>query len=231
MTMITLSICVPALNEELSLRASVEDLLTTLSDRVRSLEIIIVDDGSSDATADIADDIARRAPQVTVIHHDKPRGIGVCYHDALRIAQGDYFTWFPADGENLASEFIHCLPHAGPQSVVTCYHTSGGRRPWHRRMLSRIYTVLINAVFGLRMHYYNGLAIFPRRILTGQPLTSSGFFFNAENMIRSVKGAGCSVVELEYPLKNRGAGRSKAMSMRSLRALARDIAAFLKARS
>ncbi len=224
---ISMSVCVPALNESGSLRSSVQDLIDTLAGRVASLEIIIVDDGSFDDTGRIADDIARAEPNVTVIHHAQPCGIGACYRDALQKAHGEYFTWFPADGENLAREFVHCLPHMRPGVIVMCYHASGDSRSFFRRMLSRAYTAIINTMFGLRVHYYNGLAVFPRKVLASQPLTSRGFFFNAENIIRAMKGSGCSIDELVYPMKGRGDGRSKAVTMRSFRDMARDMAAFI----
>jgi len=180
---------------------SVWDLLDTLKEKVAMLEVIIVDDGSSDGTGRIADGIARKEPAVKVIHHAQPRGIGCCYRDALSIATGEYFTWFPADGENEAREFLTCLPYLSSSRVVACYHIRADKRSLFRRAISPIYTALINIAFGLGVRYYNGLAIIPRDVLAAMTLTSDGFFFNAENIIRSVKHHGCSIIELEHPLK------------------------------
>jgi len=130
----SISICVPVLNEEKTLKQAVEDLISTLSPHIRFLEVIIVNDGSLDSTDLLAQGLAREYPQVKIIHHLKNLGIGVCYRDALAIAGGDYFSWFPADLENSADEFISCLPYLDKEAnIITCYHCGQDPRPVMRR--------------------------------------------------------------------------------------------------
>ncbi len=119
---VTLSVCIPVLNEEKTLKAAVDDLITNLSTYILRLEIIIVDDGSTDSSFQITEQIAKDYPGIKVIRHKRNLGIGVCYRDALVIAQGDYFTWFPADHENSTEEFIKCLAYLNKNTIVTCHH-------------------------------------------------------------------------------------------------------------
>jgi len=224
---LSLSVCMPALNEEKSIREAVEDLIDTLSIHLGSLEIIIVDDASTDNTLHIAEQMAGELGEVKIIRHQRREGIGACYHDALALASGEYFTWFPADHENSAAEFIGCLPYLSLDTAVTCHHLGGDPRSLWRRSLSRSYTWLLNKTFGLRLKYYNGLTIFPIGVLRSLSLSSQGFLFTAENIIKATK-RGYRVMELSVPLSGRKAGSSKIFAPSSLMQMLKDILGILK---
>ena len=219
----SLSICVPAFNEEAGLKSAVKDLFLTLSEQVLFLEVIIVNDGSTDSTGGLAQELAREYGQnVKVIHHSVNLGLGVSYRDALAIAQGEYFTWFPGDHENSADELIHCLPFLRVDTVVTSHHKTLDGRSWLRRSVSGLYTWLLNKYFHLNLKYYNGLTIFPTPVLRSLPLATNGFALCAESLIRAIK-SGCKIVELSYPLKKRQGGSSNALSFLSLARMLKDV--------
>ncbi|MCX5694575.1 MAG: glycosyltransferase family 2 protein [Candidatus Omnitrophica bacterium] len=217
-----ISICIPALNEQNTLKEAVEDLLKTLALYAQKLDIIIVDDGSSDSTPQVAEQLAKQYHQVRVIHHPKKMGIGSCYRDALAFAQGDYFTWFPGDHENSAEEFILCMPYLTNDTVVTCYHLGQDPRSSFRHFLSQNYTWFLNKIFRLNLKYYNGLTVFPTSILRSLNLVTDGFMFTAENLIKAIK-RGYKVVELSAPLRSRICGKSNALTFSSAAQMAKDI--------
>lgn len=218
----SISICVPAFNEEKNLKEAVEDLLNTLFSYVQEVEIIIVDDGSTDSTPQLAKQIAKDYSEVKVIHHKRRLGIGACYRDALAIAKEDYFTWFPADHENSAEEFIQCLPYLDEKTVVTCHHLGGDPRSVLRRMISRSFTWILNKYFNLTIKYYNGLTIFPTSASRSFPLISDGFLFTSENLIKAIK-RGYQVIELPVPLRKREGGKTKIFTILSFTQILRDI--------
>lgn len=224
---LSLSICVPAFNEEKSLKESVGDLLQTLSSYIRQLEIIIINDGSTDSTSQVAEELAREYYQVKVIHHKINLGIGVCYRDALTAAQGNYYTWFPADHENSAAEFIQCLPYLREDTIITSHHLGYDNRSALRRLISRSYTLVLNKYFHLDLKYYNGLAFFSTSILRSIPLASNGFLFTAESLIRTIK-RGYKVIELSAPLKRRIDGKSKSVRLASLYQTLKDFLCILQ---
>ena len=76
MTTPSLTVVIPALNEEGNVETGVSDILTALGDRFYSYEILIFDDGSTDATGAIADRLAAQNQNIKVIHHEKNRGLG-----------------------------------------------------------------------------------------------------------------------------------------------------------
>jgi dolichol-phosphate mannosyltransferase len=219
---LSLSICVPAFNEDKSLKQAVEDLLHTLLPLVQKLELIIVDDGSTDSTFQLSEQIAKEYFQVKVIHHKRNLGIGVCYRDALAVAGGEYFTWFPGDHENSAEEFIQCLPYLRKDSIVVCHHRGQDPRSVIRRKISCGYTWFLNRCFHLDLKYYNGLAIFPTSALRSLPLVANGFIFFAESLIKAIR-SGYQVVELSAVLRRRNWGKSKSFSFFTMRQIISDI--------
>lgn len=219
---INISICVPAFNEQRSLKEAVQDLMKTLFSYVQKLDIIIVDDGSSDSTPQLAEQLAKEYCQVRVVHHAKKMGIGSCYRDALKLAQEDYFTWFPGDHENSAEEFILCMPYLKNDTVVTCYHQGQDPRSLLRRLVSQGYTWFLNKFFHLNLKYYNGLTVFPTSVLRLLNLVTDGFLFTAENLIKAIK-CGYKVVELPAPLRGRLCGKSNAFAFSSVVQITKDI--------
>ncbi|MCF7916177.1 MAG: glycosyltransferase family 2 protein [Candidatus Omnitrophica bacterium] len=224
---ITISICVPALNEEKNLEGAVEDLMLNLISHVRNFEIIIVDDGSIDSTPKLAKELSEKYYQVKFIKHSVNRGVGSCYRDALKAARGDYFTWFPSDHEDSAQELINCLPHLSKNCMIILNHRGYDCRSKFRQLLSYCYTWILNKYFKMNLKYYNGLTIIPTDILRLIPLAANGFAFSAEIIIHSIK-SGCKVIELNAPLRKRASGSSKAFKINSLLRMCRDYFIFFK---
>lgn len=227
-TLPSLTVCVPAYNEAPTLRESVEDLVAQLRPVVARLEIVIVNDGSADETGAIADALVAEHAEVRALHHPRNLGFGKTYRDGLAAATGEYFTWFPADHENLAAELAQAVAAVRPGVLVTTQHVDSDPRSWKRRLLSRTYTALVNLVSGFRLRYYNGLTIYPTRVLQETPAGAQGFLMQAEAMVRLMR-RGYGVVELEYPLGKRKSGRSEAVRMRAMRQAARDLVRIWKA--
>lgn len=217
----SLSVCVPAFNEERTLALAVKDLINTLSSKVKELEIIIVDDGSIDSTYQLAAKLEEEYPRVKVLHHERNLGLGTSYRDALKEAKGDYFTWFPGDHENSAAQFIQYFPYLEKDTVVTSNHLGYDQRSFFRHLISRSYTWIFNFCFHLNLKYYNGLSIFPTAVLRSFPIVSEGFSLPAESMIKAVR-KGCRVVELTVPLSKRNWGKSKALTLSSLGRMLKD---------
>jgi len=220
--LLSLSICVPAFNEEKNIKPAVEDLLSVLPGMLKKLEIIIVDDASTDSTPQLAAQLAKEHAEVKVIRHHKNSGIGACYRDALAVATGDYYTWFPADHENSSDEFVQCLPFLSQDTIVICHHQGLDPRSIMRRMISRTYTRVLNRLFHLNLKYYNGLTIFPAAALRSFSLAADGFFFLAESLIKADR-RGYRIVELAAALKKRNYGKSKALSLFAIKQMSCDI--------
>lgn len=87
-----ISICIPAYNEEASIGECLRELIAV----VPEAEIIVVDDGSTDSTAEIASCYE----SVTLVRHDRNKGYGASLKTAFRQASGDTIVWYDADGQH-----------------------------------------------------------------------------------------------------------------------------------
>jgi glycosyltransferase involved in cell wall biosynthesis len=92
-----ISVVIPALNEERTLPAVVAAVLAALGDR--ELELVIVDDGSSDATPQVIAGLAAGDARIRHVRHDRPRGKGSAVRTGFELASGDVFVIQDADLE------------------------------------------------------------------------------------------------------------------------------------
>jgi len=224
MTPLSLSVVVPALNEERHLAAVVSGIREALEGVGWDWEVIIVNDGSSDRTRDIATGLSEANQRIKVLHHDRPGGVGFSFRHGASAATKQTVTWVPGDGQNDLSEILKYLPLLEHVDIVVPFVLNTGVRSFGRRLLSTVYLWIINLSFGISYTYTNGTAAYRREIFEIIKLSSDGFFFSTECLIKSTR-AGFIFAEVPVRLRERGGGRSKAISFRSLFSVIRD---FLK---
>ncbi len=219
----SLTVLVPALNEAGNLRPTIERLVRALDITVDDYEIIIVDDGSTDGTREEADDLAAKFEAVEAIHHDRSLGLGRSYVEGLKRGTKHYFTYVPGDNTWPYRSFVQLFSNLGKSDIVTSYSSNPEVRPAFRRGLSRAYTLLLNLLFGHRLNYYNGLTIYPKTFLDLEPITTGGFGFQAEALLKGI-ALGLSYIEVALPIDERRAGKSKAVTVRNLASVAATMA-------
>jgi glycosyltransferase involved in cell wall biosynthesis len=213
--LVSLTITVPALNEEQNLKTTLEGIVKVLGDSGIDWEIILVNDGSTDKTGDIANELASQEPRIKVIHHKQPKGIGYCFREGIQSSTKDAITWLPGDGENNPYELLKYLPILEHVDIVIPFVLNVGVRSWGRRFLSTLYIWLINLSFGTMFNYSNGTAIYRRSVFQVVKPQANGFFFPAESLIKAVR-AGFIFAEVPVRLEKRLEGYSKLMSFKSL---------------
>ena len=96
----SLSVIVPAHNEAGSIRATLEVIAETLDGADVEYEIVVVDDASSDGTADVVRAVAAENPRVRYHLSHNPRGFGYTVSSGLDVFQGDYVAIVMADGSD-----------------------------------------------------------------------------------------------------------------------------------
>jgi dolichol-phosphate mannosyltransferase len=218
----SLSVLVPALNEERDLEATVRQLIRVVASVCEDFEIIIVNDGSTDATGAVATRLARTQPRVRVVENPRNMGLGYSYARGVREARKSHFVYVPGDNTWPEHSIGEILRHMGKADVVTSYATNPEVRVGFRRVISTAYTTTLNALFGLRMRYFNGLSVYPRRFLLTSPVTTWGFGFQAETLLKAIH-AGLSVVEVGVPIDEAAARRSRALSLRNFLSVAKTV--------
>ena len=213
------SIFLPAYNEIDNLEGAVADIEWAADQVLGDYEILIIDDGSTDGTGGLADRLAEGKPRVRVIHQSANLGIAAAYERALDEASLDYFSFLAADGEIARESVRDILGAVGRADIVAPYHQNPSARQLHRRFLTWGSTVLVNVLFGQRMHYYQGPCIYPVPLARALPKSAGGFYFLTQMLIHALH-AGYTCVEVGLTHVDRTHGRSKAVSAKNiLRAL------------
>jgi glycosyltransferase involved in cell wall biosynthesis len=204
-----LSYFFPAHNEEANLRGLVEEALETLPSLAETFEIVIVDDGSRDATGTIADELAAGQPAVVrVVHHPTNLGYGAALLSGFRAARHDLVAFTDGDRQFRVADLgrlTERLAAADAPDVVAGYRIRRAD-PLVRTLYARAYRFANLVWFGLRVRDVDcACKLFRRAALEGIAVESGGAFFSAELLIK-LRAAGRSVVEVGVPHHPRTAG-------------------------
>jgi len=201
--MTTISVMIPAYEEEKNLENAVDSVLNAMGlPQITDYEIIIFDDGSEDRTGEIADEIALSNPKIKVIHNETNMGFGYNYVKGVEMAKMEYYCLFPGDNENEGESFKEILSHIGEADMVLSYTSNMEVRKLKRRIISRIYTWLVNYLFTInpRIKYFNGINIYKTSLLREVGIDTYGFGFNVEIIIRMIRN-GYSYIEVPAIIK------------------------------
>ncbi len=211
----TLSVIIPALNEQDNLAGAVTTVLDAIGDRFTDYELLIFDDGSTDRTGQIADELAARNSRIRVVHNHRNLGLGCNYTKGVELARMEYVAWFPGDNEVPDQAVRTVLDAIGSAEIVVPYISNPHLRTWSRRLISVSFVRLLNLLFGLRLRYFNGPCVYSRTLLSSVPIQSSGFACFAAILIRLIL-SGHSYVEIPISTGSRQHGRTKAFRLKNL---------------
>jgi glycosyltransferase involved in cell wall biosynthesis len=219
-----ISIFVPAYNEAAHLEGAIADIAEAAEAALEDYEILLVDDGSTDGTAVLADHLAQQRPKLRVIHQPINRGIAAGYARAVEVARFESFGFLPSDREIDATSIKDILAAVGSAEIVVPYHGNPEARPPYRRLLTSTSTALVNRLFGLRVRYFQGPCVYPTELARALPKTAGGFYFVTQMLVHALC-AGHSYVEVALFHQERAHGRSTAVSLRNIVKALRTIAA------
>lgn len=218
-----LTVAIMTYNEVATLEAVVRELDEAAAALGCPYEILIVDDGSRDGSAELADDLARRKPAVRVAHHETNRGIGYVLRTGIREARGAVLTFFPADGQCPAEILGQFYPLMADHDLVLGYIPKR-ENPWLAIVLSKLERWLLRLLFG-PMPDFQGIFMFRRSLLDRFELVSEGrgWILQMELIIRA-RRAGARIINRPTGVRARVSGQSKVTNLRSVLANLKQIA-------
>ncbi|HEY7289013.1 MAG TPA: glycosyltransferase family 2 protein [Vicinamibacterales bacterium] len=220
----SLSVIVPAYCEAQNIVATLENVTTALAALPLTCEILVIDDGSTDGTADLVRANAARFGNVRVVSNIRNMGFGWTYRRGVELAAGDYIVMVHGDNAWSAETLRPFLRRTGDADVVIGYTIDMWKsRRWNRTLASKTFTLLVNRITRRRLHYYNGLQIHPARVLKGMTIESTGYGFQAEVLTKSLR-ATQTYLEVPMTLMERQHGDSKAFRVRNVVDVARTLA-------
>ena len=201
----TFSIIVPLFNEAENINPLIQAIIKVVGTNPGFLEIVLVDDGSRDATAAKAANLAAQDKRICLVRHECNKGLGAAIRTGLNAASGDFVLYTDAD---LPFDF-NLIPQlfslAEENCIVSGYRLNrgeGGRR----FVLTKVYNFLIWLFFGLYMRDVNfACKIFPKRFLKRVKFNSSGSFIDVEILLEA-RRLGLNIIEhpLVYYPRTRG---------------------------
>lgn len=210
-----ISFVVPALNEQSVITIAITELLAVAQDHFAEFEIILVDDGSTDGTGRVMDSFASTHQCISVLHNETNRGLGAAYKRGVDAARYEHVMLVCGDGALPNPSLAVIFGAIGKADIVVPYHPNLKEiKTPMRFLISRCYTFIMNLLFGHKLHYFNGQSIHRTDLVRQIGLTSTGFAFQAEIIIKLLK-AGCSYVEVAVPTIDQ-TDNSSALNLRNM---------------
>ena len=210
-----LSVLVPAFDEAANLRAHLPVLRARARACTPDFEILVVDDGSADHTAEVVREFGRRDARVRLVRHPINLGPGAGIPTGLFWARGRWLMFLPADLA-VEPEDIARLWAARRDADLVIGLRSDRRDygPW-RRLLSASYIALLKALSGSRVTQFNYVQLWRRPVLERLGVRSRGVFVTAEVILQAER-AGLRLVQVPLRYRPRERGRARGASPAAL---------------
>lgn len=207
-------VILPAYNEQDNLPHVVEDVLSTFAELEIPCNILIVDDGSTDRTPQIADDYAARTDNIVVIHHPINLGVGEALKTGYHQACGDLAVLIPADRQFRCRDLKKCFHLLADHEVVCCVRRDRNDPPG-RRVASFIYRILMRWLFGLKLDDINWVKVYHLSLLRRMTIESAGPFIDTEMLVKAAR-LGARIAQVDVPHYPRIAGRATGAGLRAV---------------
>jgi glycosyltransferase involved in cell wall biosynthesis len=197
----SLSFVLPAFNEADNIEEAVTRCASVGDSLGLTFEVIVVDDGSQDATREILGRLSHDDPRVRSLHHPRNRGYGAALKSGLFAARMDKVFFTDSDLQFDVRELANLLRWADHYDIVAGYRAPR-RDPWQRRFNGWAWSRLVNTIFDMSVNDVDcAFKVFDRRIFERIPVYSIGAFVNTEILVRA-RSAGFTLVQVpvtHYP--------------------------------
>jgi glycosyltransferase involved in cell wall biosynthesis len=185
--MVSISVFFPCYNEQENVGRTVEKALDVLEKLNADFEVIIVDDGSSDATGQIADEIVARNGRVKVVHHPHNLGYGAALQSGFKTATKELVFYTDGDGQFDIAEMPPLIDLMKQYDIVSCYRLNR-RDPIIRKINGWCWTKLVCLLFGMKIRDIDcAFKLYKREIFDKIELSSTGALIDAEILARAAR--------------------------------------------
>jgi glycosyltransferase involved in cell wall biosynthesis len=209
----SLSVVLPAFNEQYNLRATVEAALRILPAVADQWEIIIVNDGSGDATGRICDSLESQIPGVRAVHHADNKGYGAALKSGIVAARHDWIFFSDSDGQFDFAEISRLLDHAGTSDIVAGYRKRRND-PFYRALNAAGWNILVRLTLGVAVRDIDcAFKLFRRSVFERVQIRSVGAMVNTEIFCQAFR-FGMRVTEIEVTHYPRSYGQPSGAKLR-----------------
>ena len=190
-----ISVVLPAYNEEENVGPAVMEAIEIAGSIADDYEVIVVDDGSRDSTAEKVRQLAERYPQVRLVQHEVNQGYGAALYSGFTSARKELVFFTDSDRQFDLTEIKKFLPFMNEYDLVIGYRAPR-RDPFMRKLNGWGWSALVTLLFGYTSRDIDcAFKLFRREIMDRINVESRGATFSAEFLVRT-KRAGYRIHEV-----------------------------------
>ncbi|MHC4326701.1 MAG: glycosyltransferase family 2 protein [Planctomycetota bacterium] len=211
--MVSISVFFPCYDEQENVGRTIEKALAVLEKLDADFEVIIIDDGSTDDTGRITDEIAGRDNRIRVVHHRHNLGYGAALQSGFKAATKELVFYTDGDGQFDIDEMPPLLKLMEQHDIVTCYRLNR-RDSVIRKINGWCWTKLVCLLFGLKIRDIDcAFKLYKRDIFDNIKLSSTGALIDTEILARAAR-KGYSMTQKGVHHYPRTAGAQSGANMR-----------------
>src|SRR5438309_2472934 len=218
-----LSVFFPAYNDSGTIASMVIRTVKAASESTPDFEINVVDDGSADGTADVADELARTYPEVRAVHHPIKRDYGAALQTGFRSATKELIFYTDGDAQYDPAELKVLWQKMAPGVDLVNGYKISRSDPLHRIVIGRVYHYIVSILFGLTLRDVDcDFRLMRRRIFERINLEKTSGIICVE-MMKKIQDGRFRVVEVPVHHYHRAYGKSEFFNVRRLFRTGRDL--------
>jgi glycosyltransferase involved in cell wall biosynthesis len=219
----SVSACFPCYNDAKTIATMVRDAKTALAPLVDELEIVVVDDGSSDGAPDVLKALTDEVPELVVVVHERNRGYGGALISAFTTATKDWIFYTDGDAQYDAKEAALLVQAVTPRTDMVQGYKIGRGDPWYRKVIGRVYHHVVKVAFRLHVRDTDcDFRLFRRSLFEQMPLQSQTGVICVE-LVRRFERSGAEFVEIPVHHYFRPHGKSQFFRLPQIARSARQL--------
>jgi len=207
-----LTVIVPCFNEERSIVRTVEDVIEVAAGLPIAVDILMIDDGSTDKTAQLLQQLSETHPRCRARYNPQNMGLGrsvmLAHED---IPDRSWVTEIPGDDELDFRSIRNFLAVRDQYDLILGYFQNPVIRPMRRRIASASFRQVARSLYGFDFRYLNGMKMYRIEVFRGIEVSSSGYAYTAELIAKAMlRHPTLRIGEAPFVARGRAHGRSNA---------------------
>jgi glycosyltransferase involved in cell wall biosynthesis len=208
----TLVVVVPCYNEEANIEHTVEAIRSVAAELPMRVDVLLIDDGSTDRTKDKITAICERFGY-SAMYNERNRGVGWSLLEAYqRVDPEHWVTIMPGDNEIDFASIKGFVQGRHRFDLILGYLQNPVIRPLGRRLFSVAYMRTVRIIYGFPFRYLNGMKLFRASVFQQISVEASGHAFNSELLAKAIlRNPSLRIGEAPFVARGRATGNSKAI--------------------